>query len=483
MQIRTLVLGAALAAAVLTGGCEKPAGGPVVISAIGEPPELANPNMEPLDPPSALLTSLSAQGLVRFDAGGQVEPALAQSWIVSDDGLRYTFRIARTTWAGGAPVTAKQVSLRLRAAIGRASRNPLRPILGAIAEVEAMTDNVLEIVLRAPRPNLLQLLAQPELAIIRNNQGTGPYRAEPGTGGSLQLRLPEDEEGERPPPETEIVLRGETAAMAVARFERGLADIVTGGTAGDLPIARAAAPPPAALRFDAVAGLFGLAFTSARGRAGDPEVRRALSMAIDRGSLVAALRVPDLLPRESIAGPGIEELPAPASPAWAANPLPMRRAQAARIIAGAAAGEPVSLRIAVPAGPGYRLVFAHLRRDWRAIGVTAKAVGPEAEADLRIVDSVAPATIASWYLRRFSCGISAICSVEADAALALARAAMTPAERQARLAEADRILAEITPFIPIAAPVRWSLVSGRLTGFQTNPFGQRFMGGLVAPRR
>ncbi len=485
MQIRTVLLGAVLAAAALAGGCRDQARGPIIVSAIGSPPQVANPNLRPLDPPSALLAELTAQGLVRFDAAGQVEPALAQSWIVSDDGLRYTFRIARTSWSNGAPVTAEQVAARLRAAIGRASKNPLKVLLGAVTEVEAMTENVLEISLRAPRPNLLQLLAQPEMGIIRNNQGTGPYRAEPRRDGALLLALPEEEDApaDDGSGEGEIVLRGESAAMAVARFDRRLADLVTGGTVGDLPIARAAGIPPAALRFDPAVGLLGLAFTRREGIGGDPEMRRALSMAIDRAALVAALAVPDLLPRQTLLSPGIDELPAPTLPSWGANPLPMRRADAARIVGAAAGGNPMTVRVAVPKGPGYRLVFAHLRRDWRGIGVEAQAVSAESEADLRIIDAVAAANVATWYLRRFSCGASAICSQEADAALLRAQIAPNPAERQTHLAEAERLLTELTPFIPLTAPVRWSLVSPRLTGFQPNPFARRFLGSLVAARR
>jgi peptide/nickel transport system substrate-binding protein len=483
MRIRTATSFAALACLALAGGCREAPSGPVAISGIGNPPALVNPNSEPMDAPSALLIELTAQGLVRFDAAGQVEPALAQSWIVSDDGLRYTFRIARTRWPGGAPVTAEQVVARLRASISRASRNPLKPILGAITEIEAMTDNVLEISLRAPRPNLLQLLAQPEMAIIRNRSGTGPFEAEPGLGGSLLLRLPRDEDGERLPDETEIILRGEAAALAVARFDQGLADLVTGGTAGDLPIARAAAPPPAALRFDPTAGMFGLVFSRSDGPTADPALRRALSMAIDRAALIGALGVPDLAPRESLVSTGVEELPAPSLPAWTADPLPMRQAEASRIVSGIESEAPLSLRVALPAGPGYRLVFAHLRRDWRAIGIDAQAVPAEAEADLRLIDAVAPGNLASWYLRRFACTASAVCSSEADAVLDLARAAATPQERQAHLAEAERLLTELTPFIPLTAPVRWSLVSPRLTGFQPNPVGRRHLGSLVARRR
>jgi len=164
------------------------------VSAIGGPPLIVNPNLQPLDPPSAFLTETIAQGLVRFDAAGEIEPALAQSWIVSDDGLRYTFRIRRATWADGSPVTAQQVAARLRAALSRASRNPFKPILGAVDSVTPMTDFVLEIALRGPRPNFLQLLAHPELAIVQNNGGTGPYRLARSEPAGLVLSFPRAEE-------------------------------------------------------------------------------------------------------------------------------------------------------------------------------------------------------------------------------------------------------------------------------------------------
>jgi peptide/nickel transport system substrate-binding protein len=271
--------------------------------------------------------------------------------------------------------------------------------------------------------------------------------------------------------------------MAVARFDRGLADFVNGGTIGDLPIARAAQPPATALRFDPVAGLFGLIFANTDGILGDPTARRALSMAIDRAALVAALAVPDLQPRISLLPPGVDELPSPAIPDWGPSPLPMRRELAADAIRTTGGQAPITLRIAVPDGPGYRLAFAHLRRDWRAIGVQAEAVPASGQADLRMVDRVAAANVPSWYLRRFTCDVSPVCSAEADAALEAARNAPTSAERQASLASADRALTDITPFIPIAAPVRWSLVSPRLTGFQPNAFGRHYLGGLVAAGR
>src|SRR3546814_8605813 len=110
--------------------------------------------------------------------------------------------------------------------------------------------------------------------------GTGPFNLSPQEDGAILLsehdeNEEEDGAGSHGPP---ILLRGEPAARAIARFRQGRSDLVVGGRIGDLPIARAAEPGAAALRFDPVGGLFGLTFTSREGPVADPAVRRALSM-------------------------------------------------------------------------------------------------------------------------------------------------------------------------------------------------------------
>src|SRR3546814_17337834 len=87
--------------------------------------------------------------------------------------------------------------------------------------------------------------------------------------------------------------------------------------------------------------------------------------------------------------------------------------------------------------------------------------------------------LAGWYLRHFSCEASVICSAEADALLEAARTEQAMAKRRTLLAQADRLLTDATAFIPLTAPVRWSLVSPRLSGFQVNPFSRHLPGTLV----
>lgn len=478
---RTLLIGLT-GLALLAGSCRESESGPIEVSAIGGRPELANPNLKPLDPPSAFLVEAVAQGLVRFDGAGEVEPALAQRWIVSDDGLRYTFRLARLTWPDGRPITAQEVAARMRAAGSPASRNPLKPLLGAIDEVEPMIAEVLEISLKSPRPNFLQLLAQPEMAVIQSGGGSGPFQLERQGDGSVRLRprpSPDQEEDDEKPDGPEILLRGEPAALAIARFDEGKADLVTGGSLGDLALARASAPAGNTLVFDPVAGMLGLAFTHRQGAFADPELRRALAMSIDRVAIVQAFAVPAHAPREALVSPGVTELPQPAFPAWTAEPLALRRRNAAGIVSGAE-GKLV-VRVSMPDGPGYRLLFAHLRRDWAAIGVSAQRVGPREQADLRLIDEVAPVNLATWYLRHFTCEASAVCDPGADEMLAAARIAPDAAARREQLAAADRALTDLAVYIPIAAPVRWSLVAPRLNGFRPNAFGRHPAGELLRP--
>jgi peptide/nickel transport system substrate-binding protein len=482
LTTRLLQLAATALALLALPGCEDSERGPLRVVAIGAPPAMVNPSSQPAGTASGLLLEAVAQGLVRFDAAGEIEPALAQSWIVSDDGRRYTFRLRRTLWARGDPVTARQIVERLRAAISRNSRNGLRPVLGAIEQIEAMTEQVLEIRLKAPRPNFLQLLAQPELAIVANGEGTGPYRMGGEVDGALRLVPPPVDEDAEVAEEVqpEILLRADPAPAAIARFVNGQADLVTGGTIGDVPLLAAARLPEGQTAFDPVRGLFGLTFLRSDGLLAQAPFRQALSMSLDREGMLARFVVPGLQPRVAILPPGLSEVPNPAVPDWAAAPLPTRREIAARIVADLADVERPRLRVALPPGPGYRIVFAHIRRDWRFIGVDAVAVAHGAEAELRLIDEVAPADLAPWYLRHFLCGVSAVCDQTADLFMQAARDAPLAADRHSLLAQAERMLGGMTAYIPIAPPVRWSLRSGRLNGFRTNVFARHALTELIA---
>lgn len=438
-------------------------------SVIGAPPQLGDPAQVPLDAPDRALLDSVAQGLVRFDAAGQIEPGLAERWIVIDGGMSYIFRLRDAEWADGRPVTANEVVALLKQQLRRSSKNPLLPFLSAIDEIVEMTPQVIEVRLSRPRPDLLKLFAQPEMAMLRLRKpsGSGPFRIV--GGGDRPLLRPaldpnraDPDDPQKIEPEQEVRLIGERAARAIARFADRRSDLVSGGTFADWPLIAATDIRPAFIRSDPAAGLFGLAIVDRSGFLSDPINRSALSQAIDRAALTAMI-APGWEPVDRILPEALDSAGPPAVPAWTLLTPDERRA-GARARVDAWKEGPVRLRIALPQGPGGTLLFASLAASLRAIGVDTVRVATTAPADLRLIDAVAPYDSARWYLAT-AC---APCGTAAQTALDAARLAPTLAERGQHIAEADAAMNEDTAFIPLARPLRWSLVSTRLRQWQPN---------------
>ncbi len=470
---RALAMALLVSLAAFPSACNRQPEGAVKVAVIGATPKIVDPAAGSLAPSDRVLLNNVAEGLVRFDARGQVEPGLAERWNVSDDGLSYIFRLSSGEWPNGTKVSAHQVARILRREIVGNSNNSLKDTLGAVEEIVAMTERVLEIRLRAPRPNLLQLLAQPEFALVRESQGRGPFLiADRAPGKFLLLRRsvpgPDGEEALR----EDVRLRGAAAPAAVRDFATGDLDMLLGGTFADLPFARQVKLPRNALRFDPVAGLFGLAPARQGGPLADPELRRLLAQAIDRDSLIAALDVPGLVGRATLLEVGLDGVPDPVMPQWLAIPIAERRralvAEADRLFGGL--DRPLII-IALPDGPGGQLLYNRLAADWAVLGVQLQRAEPGQPADLKLIDAVAPSTSPAWFLRQFRCAVAPICDDEADPLLDAARIAPVGAQRAALLAEAARKMDDLQLFIPISAPIRWSLVAGRIEGFAGNRFG------------
>ena len=179
-------------------------------------------------------------------------------------------------------------------------------------------------------------------------------------------------------------------------------------------------------------------------------------MAIDRDRIGRLIAMPGWTPATGIVPRGTPEIAEPALPDWSARPLADRQAEAQGIV-GANALPP--LRVAMPAGPGARLLFAAIAADWRAIGVTALAVGPDDPANLRLIDEVAPGETAAFYLRSFACERGVVCTTASDSVLIAARVTPSLSERSVLFTQADALIAATAPFIALGPPIRWSLVA------------------------
>jgi peptide/nickel transport system substrate-binding protein len=478
-----------LTAALALAGCDRRAGnGPVVVSAIGAAPRVVAPAQLGGDLPSRLLLTATAQGLVQLDAAGQIEPGVAERWTVLDDGLSYIFRLRDAAWSDGKPVTSEQVVTILRRALRDRTGNPAAPWLTAIDQIVAMTPAVIEIHLSHPRPDLLRRLAQPELALFRMNPpgGAGPLRLIERRGEAVVLRpiVPDDDgPGEKiaeANPRNDVELIGERASRAILRFSNHHSDMVTGGTVADWPLVAGVDIPASSIHRDPARGLFGLAVVDRTGFLADAAGRAAVAEAIDRQGMVSAI-APNWSAAEAILPDRLDSAADPTPPAWANGLIDQRRA-AARVVTAswrATHPEPLTLRIALPAGPGGTLLYGWIGAGLQAIGIEPRRVAPDADADLRLIDRVSPFDTARWYLVT-AC---APCGDDARAAIEAARTAATSADRAAALAKADAALAADVAFIPLATPLRWSLVAPGLDLWQANPRAWHPLNALRSPTK
>lgn len=446
----------------------------VTVAVIGGLP--GNKGASPNGYPAQLVRGATAEGLVAFDELGRVVPALADRWIVTDDGSSYIFRLRDGKWADGSEITGENARAALQQALAAQRGTAFGLDLAVIEEVRTMAGRVIELRLTRPEPDMLQLLAQPELGLLKGSRGAGPMQGSDQQGWlALKPLPPEDrgmvpEEGWRDRART-VELHGYSAENAIARFDEGQMAIVLGGRIEDFPRIDIAGLSRGAIRFDQPLGLFGLAVVKAEGFLAAPENREAIAMAIDREALVGAFGLGGWTATTRIVSPGVADDTGTIDERWTGQDLAERRATAAARVATWKSRNPdaAPLRIALPPGPGGDVLLRQLSADLATIGLKVVKVAPGAAADMRFIDAVARYPRTAWFLNQLSCAArQALCSLTADSLAARARTEADPAARAELLSDAEAELTKTNGFIPFGTPIRWSLVSGSITGFAVN---------------
>jgi oligopeptide transport system substrate-binding protein len=107
----TMLLGSLLAAAIST-----PARAETVLNrGIGATISTLDPQVNFLATDGFILDDIY-EGLIDYDANGQIVPGAAEKWDVSDDGLTYTFHLRDgLKWSNGEPLVAQDFAERHRA--------------------------------------------------------------------------------------------------------------------------------------------------------------------------------------------------------------------------------------------------------------------------------------------------------------------------------------------------------------------------------
>lgn len=157
-------------------------GGSVVVG-IQQDLDSLDPHMADAAGTSEVLFNIF-EGLVKPDKDGNLVPAVASDFKVSEDGMRYTFTLREgITFHNGSPVTIDDVIYSVNRCAGRleGQEAPLVSAYSVITEVNRIDDKTVELVLESGDTELIGYLTAAIIPKDYEKQGespvgTGPFR-------------------------------------------------------------------------------------------------------------------------------------------------------------------------------------------------------------------------------------------------------------------------------------------------------------------
>jgi oligopeptide transport system substrate-binding protein len=525
-----------LAALALLVGCDRPGPGQPAaelrMSQRNEPTTL-DPALATLPDDFFVIRALS-EGLVAFDPGDGsgppvVRPAAAADWNVSPDGLTWTFHLRPDgQWSNGEPVTAADFVASYRRLLSPATGAPKADLFFDVAGAEAFATGRLTdfaaVGLHAPSPLTLVVTLEHPSPRFLAYAASGPWiPVNPRTVArdGRDWTLPGHFVGNGPyrltlwrPHQHIIAVRNRRYAQA-GRVRVGALDFVafddgdteerafrSGGVDVTMavPFTKLATYQrrhPDELRVTPMAETRYLAFNTARPPLHDVRVRRALSLALDRGQLA---RLGGYDPAVRLVPPALRES-APASAAATAGD------DAAALLPGEtaalSAGEPAEARrlLAAAGFPGGRNfpaleltawsrsdILEAIQERWRKeLGVSVRLVVREARVhlaalragnyDIGLVAAIPDVADASNLLQNFTTGAPANYPHWTDRAFdsALAAAARsTGPERTQALAAAEERLAREVPVAPLYYYAKHWLIRPSVHGWREDALWARY---------
>ena len=126
------------------------------------------------------------EGLTRINENGEVMPALAESWQVSEDGKTYTFKLrSGVKFHDGTDFDAEDVKFSLDRARAEDSTNAQKGLFSAIENVEVSDPQTVVVTLSSPAGSFLFNMGWGDAVIVapesadgnkENPVGTGPFK-------------------------------------------------------------------------------------------------------------------------------------------------------------------------------------------------------------------------------------------------------------------------------------------------------------------
>ncbi len=480
--------------------------------AIDQMPRTLDPTLL-TDIPAQRITDDLFEGLTTLAEDGSIAPGIAHSWETSADGLIWTFHLREARWSNGDPVTAQDFVYAWRRTVnphtGAEYAQSLAPIRDALAITEgklpperlaatALDARTLRVELNAPTPYLLALLTgnfmQPLHRASIEKWGDDWIRPEHMVSNG-PFTLQETVIGNR------IVLRKNPRYWAadtvritqVTWYPLDRAEQNSRYLAGDLHIAESFSAEQygwlkSQLGDQVVTapylGTFMIGLHMQKPPfANNRALRRALTLAVDREILTRRVRQ-GLYPPAWTLVPPLPGYDSPA-PEWASWSDEQRHAEARRLYAeaGYSKGKPLRVDLTYPTDSDNRQNYEAVAAMWRVnLGAEVRIYNEEFRVTqqnrrLHLLQMFHFAWIGDYpdpytFLQLFQTGFGINDGVNSnpryDALLNAANAEADNARRYQLFREAEQLLDEDAPYIPLYFYASRHLIKPYLKGWQTN---------------
>ncbi len=245
----------------------------------------------------SMMTQNVFESLTTVAENGEVQPNLATSWDVSEDGLTYTFHLAEgVTFHDGSVLDAEDVIFSFDRAMAEESVNPSKDIFEPIESVKAVDPQTVEITLSGKDAFFLFNMGQGDSAIVASESadtnnanpiGSGPFKFDSWTRGDrLTLVKNPDHRDAAEVGLDKVVFRfiSDPAAATAAMMAEEL-DAFPGFPAPEL-LPQFEADPRFRVNVGSTEGEVILAMNNAKPPFDNVEVRRAVATAIDRDEII-----------------------------------------------------------------------------------------------------------------------------------------------------------------------------------------------------
>ena len=327
-----LVLGAALAGCGGAGNeAAKPAdnnasqgattdnaAGPKVLKLnLHSEPPTADPGIAE-DTTSSTIITATFEGLTRVGKDNKVHEAAAESYTVSEDGKKYTFKIRDNKWSNGDAVTAKDFEFAWKRALDPKTASnyayQLYYVKGAEAYnkgtgkvedvgVKAVDDKTLEVELNNPTPFFLELVAfktyfPVNQKVVEGNEkwamdaktivGNGPFKMETWEHKSKLIVVKNDNYWDKDNVKLDKIEFSmvEDENTELSMFENGELDWAGSPTSALPTDAIPALKESGKMTTQPIAGTYFYRFNTEKAPFNNAKIRKAFAYAIDRQGLI-----------------------------------------------------------------------------------------------------------------------------------------------------------------------------------------------------